>query len=56
MKTLLTNGCSWTWGGGIDNYMSDEDRIKNVWPHHLMNLLNLMLKKIKYLTQKTSKS
>jgi hypothetical protein len=39
MKTLLTNGCSWTWGGGIDNYMSDEDRIKNVWPHHLMNLL-----------------
>jgi hypothetical protein len=39
MKTLLTNGCSWTWGGGIDHYMSDEDRIKNVWPHHLMNLL-----------------
>jgi len=38
MKKLLTNGCSWTWGGGLD-YMSDEDRFSNVWPHHLMNLL-----------------
>jgi hypothetical protein len=38
MKTLLTNGCSWTWGGGI-NHSSEQDRLETVWPHHLMNLL-----------------
>lgn len=38
MKTLLTNGCSWTWGGGI-NHISEQDRLETVWPHHLMNLL-----------------
>ncbi len=38
MKTLLTNGCSWTWGGGFEN-LSDNDRLETVWPHHLMHLL-----------------
>lgn len=38
MKTLLTNGCSWTWGGGFES-LSDNDRLEIVWPHHLMNLL-----------------
>lgn len=38
MKTLLTNGCSWTWGGGFDD-LSNKDRLETVWPHHLMNLL-----------------
>ena len=38
MKTLLTNGCSWTWGGGFEN-LPDNDRLETVWPHHLMNLL-----------------
>jgi hypothetical protein len=38
MKTLLTNGCSWTWGGGI-NHISEQDRLETVWPHHLMNIL-----------------
>ena len=38
MKTLLTNGCSWTWGGGLEN-LPDNDRLETVWPHHLMNLL-----------------
>ena len=47
--TLYTNGCSWTWGGGIDvpqdnnvtngRFMS-EARSKVVWPHHLGKLLN----------------
>lgn len=40
---LFTNGCSWTWGGGI--YHSDDDdynkeRLETVWPSHLGNLLN----------------
>ena len=38
MKTLLVNGCSWTWGGGFEN-LPDNDRLETVWPHHLMNLL-----------------
>jgi hypothetical protein len=38
MKTLLTNGCSWTWGGGFES-LSDNDRLETVWPHQLMNLL-----------------
>jgi len=36
---LFTNGCSFTWGGGME-FSSDEERLQNVWPHHLGNLLN----------------
>lgn len=35
---LLTNGCSWTWGGGIFNHSgtaSEEKRLESVWPHYL---------------------
>lgn len=38
---LYANGCSWTWGGGLEphfkeNDIIDEDaRLKLVWPHHL---------------------
>jgi hypothetical protein len=42
---LFTNGCSWTWGGGLDscedNKLDDQERLKLVWPHHLSNLLNV---------------
>jgi hypothetical protein len=47
--TLYTNGCSWTWGGGIEVLQSNditsanvitEARSKVVWPHHLGKLLN----------------
>jgi hypothetical protein len=39
-KTLFTNGCSWTWGGSLEEYWeTEEDRLKLVWPHHLGNLL-----------------
>jgi hypothetical protein len=36
MKTLLTNGCSWTWGGGLDQKY-DEFHLKHhiTWPGHL---------------------
>ena len=41
---LFTNGCSWTWGGGIDKkdgqILSDQERSKLVWPYYLGNLLN----------------
>lgn len=43
---LFTNGCSWTWGGGLEPHfkfndiINDEQRLKLVWPHHLGNLLN----------------
>ena len=38
---LFTNGCSWTWGGGLEpHFNSDEERLQIVWPHHLGNLLN----------------
>ena len=30
-KTLLTNGCSFTWGGGL-TYTNSEERWPNVWP------------------------
>lgn len=38
---LFTNGCSFTWGGGLDNnIVSDNNtRLQNVWPHHLGKLL-----------------
>lgn len=40
--TLFTNGCSWTWGGGLDEYWQTEnDRLELVWPHHLGNLLGI---------------
>jgi len=37
MKTLLTNGCSWTYGGGIDRLFKDPSNL--VWPHHLKKLM-----------------
>lgn len=44
MKTLYTNGCSWTYGGGLDSPDTVE-HINNlhdniVWPAHLKKLLN----------------
>lgn len=40
MKTLLTNGCSWTWGGGLD-LKYNEYHLKHhiTWPAHLKNLM-----------------
>jgi hypothetical protein len=33
---LFTNGCSWTWGGGLESkYTTDEERLELCWPHHL---------------------
>jgi hypothetical protein len=41
MKTLLTNGCSWTFGGGLDiEYTNPEILKEKVWPHHLKNSMN----------------
>jgi len=43
---LFANGCSWTWGGGLEPYFKvnnindDEKRLPLVWPHHLGKLLN----------------
>ncbi len=38
--TLLTNGCSWTYGGGIDQVYRDTDQLqKKVWPYHLQSLI-----------------
>lgn len=40
MKTLLTNGCSWTYGGGLDKMHPNPKILKEkVWPHHLKNLM-----------------
>ena len=44
MKTLFANGCSWTYGGGLDRPGTTE-RIKNlhdnvVWPAHLKRKMN----------------
>ena len=41
MKTLLTNGCSWTAGGGLTD-IYDLEYLKNhiTWPAHLKNLMN----------------
>lgn len=41
MKTLFANGCSWTYGGGLDiKITSDFFLKKTVWPEHLKNLMN----------------
>lgn len=43
---LFTNGCSWTWGGGLEPHFRSNDinddnkRLPLVWPHHLGKLLN----------------
>lgn len=39
---LLTNGCSWTYGGGLglDDPKDNENRLQSVWPHHLGKLLD----------------
>ena len=39
---LYTNGCSWTYGGGLglDKSEQEDERLVSVWPHHLGNLLN----------------
>lgn len=39
---LLTNGCSWTYGGGLnlDDQESQVKRLQSVWPQGLSNLLN----------------
>lgn len=43
---LYTNGCSWTWGGGLhdlfkrkDGTIDDEYRLKLLWPGHLSRLI-----------------
>lgn len=37
---LLTNGCSWTWGGGLESfYKNDDMRLKLCWPWHLGMML-----------------
>ena len=40
---LLTNGCSWTYGGslGLDEIEKQEQRLQSTWPHHLGQLLNV---------------
>ena len=40
---LLTNGCSWTYGGslGLDKIEKQEQRLQSTWPHHLGQLLNV---------------
>lgn len=41
-KTLFTNGCSWTWGGALEEYwVTEEERFKLVWPHHLGELMGV---------------
>lgn len=38
---LFTNGCSWTYGGGLGlDHKSEEQRLSSVWPYHLGKLLN----------------
>lgn len=35
-NTLFTNGCSWTYGGGLDtDHPPKSEMAKRVWPHHL---------------------
>lgn len=38
---LFTNGCSWTWGGGLEPYHENDDakRTGLLWPAHLGNKL-----------------
>lgn len=44
---LFANGCSMTWGGGLEPYLKSnndvtlpDQRLKLLWPHHLGKLLN----------------
>lgn len=43
---IFANGCSWTYGGSLenyfvkDNYLDNELRKSLVWPHHLASLFN----------------
>lgn len=38
---LFTNGCSWTWGGALESYFSNNtERLQLLWPHHLGKMLN----------------
>lgn len=39
---LLTNGCSWTYGGSLNLDQTEDtaQRLKSVWPYHLGELLN----------------
>lgn len=38
---LLANGCSWTAGGGLDNWITDREALEQVtWPKHLAELMN----------------
>jgi hypothetical protein len=42
MKTLLTNGCSWTSGGGMHEKYNDYERLNVVsWPNPLSKLLQV---------------
>lgn len=37
---LLTNGCSWTYGGGLDHIYSTRQKLDQVtWPKHLSEML-----------------
>jgi hypothetical protein len=40
---LFTNGCSWTYGGGLnlDDAEQTEERLKSVWPAHLGRMLGV---------------
>lgn len=39
-KILFTNGCSWTYGGGLDGIAHIKVKLdKVVWPHHLKELM-----------------
>lgn len=41
MKTLLTNGCSWTYGGGLSGTYTDQQLHDDItWPAHLKTILN----------------
>lgn len=39
---LYTNGCSWTYGGGLNLDKPEQKNLRliNVWPHHLGKILN----------------
>lgn len=40
MKTLFTNGCSWTYGGGLDGFKHIRAKLHRVvWPYHLKEIM-----------------
>ena len=42
MKTLFTNGCSWTAGGSLHQLYTNEQLLNEItWPNHLGKLLNV---------------